>query len=197
MKQIYLLLLFLLCGITTYGQDVLDFRMCDVYKGKVKSIVVTSPETMQSEAEFSIDGKIKSMRNSSFRVDYEWVNESELKLNIANSHESQNLYIYINEYRKDYYDYDIGEGNVKIWFKDNGSIDKKEMIQNENKMTSTYYYNNDSDLFPYKIENQSGTQKQVIFVNVEKLDSEGNAVIFSQTCNGITVQQKRKISYYK
>lgn len=42
-----------------------------------------------------------------------------------------------------------------------------------------------------------GTQSQVIFVNVDKYDSEGNAVVFSQSCNGITIQQKRIISYYK
>lgn len=197
MKQIYFQLIFLLCGIAAYGQDVLDFRMCDVYRGKVKSIVVTSPEAMQSEVEFSVDGKIRYMKNATFKVDYEWNSDEELKLNISNTQGTQSFYIYINEYRKDFYDYDMGEANMKIWFRDNGSLDKKEMTQNGNKMTSTYYYNNDSELYPYKIENRMGTQTQVVFINVEKCDSEGNAIVFSQSCNGITIQQKRIISYYK
>lgn len=197
MKQIYLQLLFLLCGITAYGQDILDFRMCDVYNGKVKSIVVTSPEMMQSEIEFSLDGKTKYMKNSTFQIDYEWKSDEELKLNIRNSQESQNYYIYINEYRKDYYDYDLGEMNMKIWFRNNGSLDKKEITQGGNKMISTYYYHNDSELYPYKIENRMGTQTQIVFINVEKCDSKGNAIVFSQTCNGITIRQEREISYYK
>lgn len=196
MKQFYLQLIFLLCSMTTCGQDLLDFRMCDVYKGKVKSIVVTSPENMQSEMKFSVDGKIKSMKNPMFQIDYEWNSDNELKLNVSNSQEAQSFYIYINEYRKDYYDFDMGEGNVKIWFRDNGSHDKKEITQNGNKMVSTYYYHNDSDLYPYKIENKMGTQTQVIFVCIEKKDSEGNAVVFTQSCNGFTVQVKRKITYY-
>lgn len=197
MKQIYLQLIFLLCGIAAYGQDILDFRMCDVYRGKVKSIVVKSPKTMQSETEFSVDGRIKHMKNSMFEVDYEWNGDEELKLNINNSQETQSFYIYINEYQKDHYDYDIGEGNVKIWFRDNGSLDRKEMTQNGNKMASIYYYRNDSDLYPYKIENRMGTQTQAIFIDIEKYDSEGNAVVFSQSYNGITIQQRRIINYYK
>ena len=86
MKHLLILATFLLCDIAMYGQDILDFRMCDVYKGKVKSIVVTSPEQM--EAEFTIDGKIKHMKNSMFNVDYEWTSDEELKLIISNSHES-------------------------------------------------------------------------------------------------------------
>lgn len=68
---------------------------------------------------------------------------------------------------------------------------------NGNKMYSTYYYNNDSDLYPYKIENRMGTQSQTIFVNVEKYDSKGNAIEFTNSCNGITIQQKRLITYYE
>ena len=141
MKQIYLQLIFLLCGMAAYGQDVLDFRMCDVYKGKVKSIVVTSPETMQSEAEFSVDGKIKQMKNSVFQVDYEWNSDEELKLTLSNSQETQSFYIYINEYREGHYNYDMGETNVKVWFRENGSLDKKEMTQNGNKIISTRWLN--------------------------------------------------------
>ncbi len=197
MKQIYFAVIFLLCGITAYSQDILDFRMCDVYKGHVKSIIVTSPETMQFEAEFSFNGKIKYMKNLTYQVDYEWNSDEELRLNVRNSQELHFFYIYINEYRKDYYDYDIGEVNVKIWFRANGSLDRKEVTQSGNKMIATYFYHNESELYPYKIQNRVGTQTQVIFVNVEECDSKGNATVFSQTCNGITMRQKRKISYYK
>lgn len=195
MKHLLILAIFLLCDIAMYGQDILDFRMCDVYKGKVKSIVVTSPEQM--EAEFTIDGKIKHMKNSMFNVDYEWTSDEELKLIISNSHESQTFYIYINDYRKDYYEYEMGEGNMKIWFRDNGSLEKKELTQNGNKIKTTYYYHSDTEMYPYKIETRMGTQTQVIYVNVEKYDSEGNAIVVSQSCNGITVRQKRTIYYYK
>lgn len=197
MKQIYLQLFFLLCGVTAYGQDILDFRMCDVYKGHVKSIIVTFPETMQSETRFAFDGKIKYMKNSTFQVDYEWNSDEELKLNIKSTQELQSFYIYINEYQTDYYDYDIGEVNVKTWFRANGSLDRKEVTQSGNKMISTYFYHNEAELFPYKIENRIGAQTQVIFINVEECDSKGNAIVFSQTCNGITIRQERKIIYYK
>lgn len=77
---------------------------------------MTSPETMQSEAEFSPDRKIKYMKNATFKVDYEWNSDEELKLNISNTQETQSFYIYINEYRKDFYDYDMGETNMKNCF---------------------------------------------------------------------------------
>ena len=41
-----------------------------------------------------------------------------------------------------------------------------------------------------------GTQSQVIYINVEKYDSKGNAIIYSQTSNGVTFQCKRIITYY-
>ena len=197
MKQICFQLVFLLCGLTAYGQDVLDFRMLDAYKGKVKSIVVTSPEQMQSEAEFSIDGKITRMKNSMFQVDYEWNGDEELKLIISNSNESQTFFIYINEYRKDYYEYEMGDSNMKIWFRDNGSLQRKELTQNGNIVAVVYYYNSDTDLYPYKIVSTTGTQSQVNYINVEKCDSEGNAIVFTQACNGVSMQIKRNISYYK
>lgn len=197
MKRIILQMLLLLCSIVVHGQDILDSRMCDTFKGKVKSITITSPEMMQSEVLFFPDGKIKFMKNASLCVEYEWKSNDELKLNIRSAQGSEDLYIYINEYRKDCYEYDMGEGNVKIWFRENGSLDRKETTINGNKMYSTYYYNNDSDLYPYKIENRMGTQYQTIFVNVEKYDSKGNAIEFTNSCNGITIQQKRLITYYE
>lgn len=197
MRQFILQLLLLVYSVVMYGQDILDFRMLDVYKGKVKSIIVTSPETMQSEARFSPNGKIEYMKNATFSVKYDWKSNEELKLNISVAHESHSFYIYINEYRKDYYDYDMGENNCKIWYRKNGSLDRKETTMNGNKMYSTYYYNNDSDLYPYKIENRMGTQSQTIFVNVEKCDSKGNAIEFTNSCNGFTIQQKRSITYYE
>lgn len=196
MKRIWFNLICLLCSISIYGQDILDFRMCDAYNGKVKSIVVTSPEMMQSVCEFSADGKIKHCKNNEIEVDYEWNGDEELKLIVSNSQETQTLYMYINAYRKDYYEYDLGEGNCKIWFRANGSVEKKIMSQNGITASSTYYYHNDSDLYPYKIENRMGTQSQVIYVNVEECDSMGNAIVVSQTCNGITVKQERTITYY-
>lgn len=197
MKQTILQFGLLLCCLSAFGQDVLNFRMCDVYRGKVKSIVVTSPEMMKSEAEFSTDGKIMSMKNSMLQIDYEWNGNDEVKLLGNNSYGSETVYIYINEYKDDFYDYDMGETNMKVWFRENGSLYKKVMTQNGNTMTCTYHYQKDSDLYPYKIENRMGTQSQVIYVNVEKCDAKGNAIIFSQTSNGVTIQQKRKISYYE
>lgn len=197
MKQIILQMLLLLSCIATYGQDILDFRMCDVYKGNVKSITITSPEMMQSETKFSPDGKITYMKNATFCVEYDWKSNEELKLTVSNTQGTQSFYIYINEYRKNFYDYDIGENNCKIWFRENGSIEKKEGTQNGNKMYSTYYYRSDSDLYPYKIENRMGMQVQTIFVSVDKCDSKGNAIEFTTSCNGITIQQKRIISYYE
>lgn len=197
MKQIILQILLLLSCIATYGQDILDFRMCDVYKGNVKSITITSPKMMQSETKFSPDGKITYMKNATFCVEYDWKSNEELKLTVSNTQGTQSFYIYINEYRKNFYDYDIGENNCKIWFRENGSIEKKEGTQNGNKMYSTYYYRSDSDLYPYKIENRMGMQVQTIFVSVDKCDSKGNAIEFTTSCNCITIQQKRIISYYE
>lgn len=197
MKQIILQMLLLLSCIATYGQDILDFRMCDVYKGNVKSITIISPEMMQSETKFSPDGKITYMKNATFCVEYDWKSNEELKLTVSNTQGTQSFYIYINEYRKNFYDYDIGENNCKIWFRENGSIEKKEGTLNGNNMYSTYYYRSDSDLYPYKIENRMGMQVQTIFVSVDKCDSKGNAIEFTTSCNGSTIQQKRIISYYE
>ena len=96
MKRIILQMLLLLYSIVVHGQDILDFRMCDVFKGKVKSITITSPEMMQSEALFFPDGKIKFMKNASFCIEYEWESNDELKLNIKSSQGSEYIYIYIS-----------------------------------------------------------------------------------------------------
>lgn len=196
MKKIFLHLFYLLLSIAVHGQDILDFRMCDVYKGKVKSIVITSPEMMRSEIEFFIDGRIKSMKNQVYEVIYEWKGDKELKLIVSTSGENKIFYIYINEYKNKFYDYDVGEGNVKIWFRDNGSIDRKEATQNGMQMTSTYYYRDSLDLYPYKIENIMGAQTQTVFINNESFDTHGNVIVFTQSCNGATVRQERTITYY-
>lgn len=197
MKQFLVITFLWLCSVATYCQGILDYRMCDVYMGKVKSIVVTSPETMSSETEFHIDGKIKSMKNSMCQIDYEWKGEEEIKFTASNSMGAETFYICINEYQKGYYDFDIGEGNMKIWFRENGSIDKKEVTENGNKMITTYFYHSDSEMYPYKIENRMGTQSQVVYIKIEKCDSEGNAIVFTQSCNGMSMQIKRNITYFK
>ena len=196
MRRFFSLCVFLVCGIVAYGQDILDFRMCDVFNGKVKSIIQTSPEMIQNEVEFMIDGRVRHYKNKMFEVNYEWISDEELKLEVTTSQGSQIVYMYINEYRKEYYDIDFAESNCKIWFRDNGGIDRKEMRQNGVKATQTYYYHSDSDLYPYKIESIMGTQSQVIYINVEKYDSKGNAIIYSQTSNGVTFQCKRIKTYY-
>ena len=197
MKKYFIISFLLVCNIVAYGQDILDFRMCDVNKGKVKSIVVTSPEMMQSETDFHPDGKIKSMKNPMCQIEYTWNGEDEIKLIASNSMGAETFYIYINEYQKGYYDFDMGECNIKIWFRENGTIEKKEMTENEKKMTTTYFYRNDSEIYPYKIENRMGEQSQVIDINVNEYDEEGNATVFTKSCNGISMQIKRNISYYK
>lgn len=197
MKKFFTFAFFMSLSTLVFGQDILDFRMCDVYNGKVKSIVVSSPEQMQFEAEFTVDGKIKHMKNPMFNVDYDWIGDDELKIIMSNGQESQTFYLYINEYKKDYYEYEMGDSIMKIWFRQNGSIDKKELTQNGNKLTINYYYHSDSDLYPYKTESRMGTQLQTIYITVDKYDLQGNAIVISQSSNGITVQQKRTIKYYK
>ena len=96
MKRIILQMLLLLCSIVVHGQDILDFRMCDAFKGKVKSITITSPEMMQSEALFFPDGKIKFLKNASLCVEYEWKSDDELKLNIRTPQGSEDFYISSN-----------------------------------------------------------------------------------------------------
>lgn len=179
-----------------FGQDMLDFRMCDVFNGNVKSIVVTSPEQMKYEAEFAVDGRIKHFKNSMFNCAYDWIGDDELKIIMSREQESQTFYVYINEYSKDYCEFEMGDCTMKIWFRDNGSIEKKEMSQNEQLFETKYCYYSDSDLYPYKIENRMAGQSQTIYITVLKYDSNGNAVVISESSNGITIKVKRKIKYY-
>ena len=102
MRRFFSLCVFLVCGIVAYGQDILDFRMCDVFNGKVKSIIQTSPEMIQNEVEFMIDGRVRHYKNKMFEVNYEWISDEELKLEVTTSQGSQIVYMYIDEYRKEY-----------------------------------------------------------------------------------------------
>ena len=196
MKKCLIVTFLMLLSTLVFGQDILDFRMCDVFNGKVKSISVTSPEQMQSEIEFTVDGKIKHMKNPMFNVDYDWIGDDELKIIMSNGQESESFYIYINEYREDYYEYEMGESTMRIWFRHNGSINKKELTQNGNVMEMNYDYHSDSDLYPYKTETRMGAQSQTIYMKVDKYDSRGNAIVCSQSSNGITIQLERTIKYY-
>lgn len=186
-----------LISVVMCGQDILDSRMCDVYNGKVKAITTTSPEMMQSEMKFSPNGKISSLKNATISVEYDWISNEELKLKFSSTQGVEYFYIYINEYRKDFYDFDVGENNRKIWFRENGSIDKDEVTINGNKKYTTYHYRSTTDLYPYKIEIRMGEQLQTIYVNIDRCDSMGNVIEFTYSCNGITIQGKRVITYYE
>lgn len=194
--RILLFVFVLFCTVNSNGQDILDFRMNDVFFGNVKSVEVTEPEMAYNVSFYSEDGKITRMQNNLMRIDYEW-NGDEIKCTLYIDDEQKGTaYMYINEYRKDYYDYEAAEKNVKVWFKENGGINKIEQSMNGDTLTTKYYRRNELDVYPYKLESIMGTQNQTIYINVEKYDDHGNAIVYTNTCNDVTVRFKRNIEYY-
>lgn len=48
------------------AQNILNFKMCDVYYGKVKTIKIIQPEQMAAVAEFSEEGLISSYETGGY-----------------------------------------------------------------------------------------------------------------------------------
>lgn len=179
------------------AQNIINFKMCDVYYGKVKTIKVIQPEQMAAVAEFSEEGLITSYETGGYKYIYEWIDKEEAKCSLTSGDVTlQSAFIYINNYTDEYYDFDAGAINMKLWFNKYGKLDHGLISQNNQCMKCTYNYKNADDDFPYKIEQELGMQKQTLFVQIIKRDSHNNVIEFTQTSNGQTIKCVREIIYY-
>lgn len=196
-RNFILLLFFLLNSLLGYSQELTP-NLCQVYYGKVKSITILEPEVLSgSYVEFNEDLKIKSQIQQGNKIAFDWLNEGEIKCELfINDSKVETAYMYINEFSDVFYDFDAGDSNYKVWFKDNGSISHSRISNNGNTMETQYYYKSDTEMFPYKIVNRMGSQSQTIYVKTLKFDSKGNAIEYTQTSNGQTIRTKRMIEYY-
>lgn len=192
------MLLFLcVIGQFCYAQNLIHFKMCDVSNGKVKSIKIVEPQQCIQEWDFLENGRISSYEVNGYKFDYEWIGDKEAKCSL--SHEGafmQSDYMYINSFTNEFYDFDAGDINTKLWFNKNGCQDHSVITQNNQSLINTYYYENEDDDYPYKIETETGIFRQVTFIHVLKRDSLNNVIEYSVTCNGQTINYVRNISYY-
>lgn len=196
-KKLLLTLSLVVSTLVGYSQELTP-KMLNVYNGKVKSITILEPEVQKGVVyEFQEDGRIKAVIQNTMKSIFNWLSDDEAKCELLNDGiVVETAYLYINEYSELFYDYDAGTVNIKMWFKDNGAVSHGEILNNGTIFKTEYFYHNDSDIAPYKIVNQVGTQTQTTFVKINKVDKQGNITEFVQTCNGQSIKSKRIIKYY-
>ena len=196
-KRMFLMSFLLVCFLMGNSQELTN-KMCFVYNGKVKSIKTIKPKEQNGFiTEFLESGKVKTVIQNDKTIELEWLNEEEVKCQLINNgNVLETEYIYVNEFSESYYDYEVGVMNYKVWFRGNGSISHMQISANGYTMEHRYFYNNETDLLPFKMVVQMGEQSQVTYITIDKFDSKGNAIKITQTINEQDFVIERGIEYY-
>ena len=63
-------------------------------------------------------------------------------------------------------------------------------------MSTTYYYNSSTDVYPYKIVSAGGGQSMTVNISGVSKDSKGNCIKYTQSSQGQSIVSTNTISYY-
>lgn len=170
----------------------------NIYFGSPKRVSVTNSQGT-TVTEFDRNGRVTKAQQGNMSIKYDWSEDgSEVTLSMyqgANLQNQGNIRIIENTPSK--LKYDIGGMvTMDISFKNNGALDKVIMTNPQMSGTMTYFYNQESDVFPYAIEQAYGDQSAKVSVTIDETDSDGNAIVYTQELMGNKDVTRLTIEYY-
>jgi len=197
-KLIVLIMTFVCINATTKAQE-LTKQMFNIYYGQPMTLVQSSsamPGTMTIE--FDRSGRVLSKSGGDGKMVYNWSSDGtsvEVKAYNNGQYVGSGM-IYIEQMTSEKYKYTADGASFEVTFRSNGSVNKMIMSSGGQSMSTTYYYNSSTDVYPYKIVSAGGGQSIALSVTGIDKDSKGNCIKFTQSAQGHSVVSTNTISYY-
>lgn len=184
-------------ALPTAAQNLTASQM-NIYFGTPKKVTLTNSQGTTT-TEFDRSGRVTKAQQGNMSISYDWnENGSEVTLSMYQGANFQDHgHIKILENTPSRLKYDMGGVvTMDISYKKNGALDKITMTNPQMSATMTYFYNNESDIFPYAIEQSSGNQALKCSVTIDATDSHGNPTVFTQEALGNKDITRQTIEYY-
>lgn len=198
LKRICTAIAFVVAMILPAAAQNLTASQLNIYFGSPKKVVMTNSQGT-SVTEFDRNGLVTKAQQGNMSISYDWSNDgSEVTLSMYQGANFQDHgHIKIIENTRSRLKYDMGGMiTMDITFKKNGALDKTIMTNPQMSATVTYLYNNESDVFPYAIEQSAGNQSAKMSVTIDETDSYGNPTAYTQEFMGNNDVTKLTIEYY-
>lgn len=193
-----MILLFMMATLPMIAQE-LTARQMNLYFGHPKRVTKTNSQgTMMTE--FDRNGRVTCTRQGNISVTYEW-NELGDAVTLSmyqGANFQEGVHVQVEENLPSRLKYSMGNALFfDVLFKDNGTLNKTVIVGNAPMSASfTFIYENESDIFPSQIEQRRGNQSMIIDVVVIETDSYGNAIVYTQECQGQKDVIRLNIEYY-
>lgn len=199
MKQFFLTLAICICNYCCVNAQELTKQMFNIYFGQPKTLVQSSsamPGTMTIE--FDRSGRVLSKSGGDGKMVYNWsADGTSVEIKAYNNGQYMgSAMIYIETMTSEKYKYTANGTSIEVSFRPNGSINKMTMSGGGQSMSTTYYYNSSTDVYPYKIVSAGGGQSMTATVTGIDKDSKGNCIKYTQSAQGQSVVNTNNISYY-
>lgn len=198
LKQICAVISLLMTMILSATAQNLTASQMNIYFGSPKKVSVTNSQGT-TIAEFDRSGRVTKAIQGNMRINYDWSEDgSEVTLSMYQGPNLQDHgHIRVIENTASKLKYEVG-GVVMmdISFKSNGALEKVDMTNPQMSGTMTYFYNQESDVFPYAIEQVAGNQSAKVSVTIDETDSYGNAIVYTQEFMGNMDVTRATIEYY-
>ena len=199
MEKRFILLSVVACVVSLLDAQELTKKMFNIYQGQPKTLVQSNSEMPGSMTiEFDRSGRVLSKSGGDGKMVYNWSSDGtsvEVKAYNNGQYMGSGM-IYIEQMSSEKYKYTADGASVEVTFRSNGSINKMTMSGGGQSMSTTYYYESSSDLYPYKLVMSGGGQTMSIKVYDIVKDSYGNCSKFTQSAQGQSMITNNKISYY-
>ncbi len=199
MKQLFLTLAISFCNYCFVNAQELTKQMFNIYYGQPKTLVQSNssmPGTMTIE--FDRSGRVLSKSGGDSKMVYNWSSDGtsvEVKAYNNGQYMGSGM-IYIEQMTSEKYKYTADGATIEVTIRSNGSINKMVMSGGGQSMSTTYYYNSSTDVYPYKIVSAGGGQSMTVNISGVSKDSKGNCIKYTQSSQGQSIVSTNTISYY-
>lgn len=192
-----MILLFMMATLPMIAQE-LTARQMNLYFGHPKRVTKTNSQgTMVTE--FDRNGRVTCTRQGNISVTYEWnkLGDAVTLSMYQGANFQEGVHVQVEENSLSRLKYSMDNAVLfDVLFKDNGTLNKTVIGSAQMSASLTFIYESESDIFPSQIEQRRGDQSMIIDVVVIETDSYGNAIVYTQECQGQKDVIRLNIEYY-
>ena len=198
LKQICVVIALTMTMILSAAAQDLTANQMNIYFGSPKKVTITNSQGT-TVTEFDRNRRVTRVKQGNMSISYDWSEDgSEVTLSMYQGANFQDHgHIKIIKNTPSQLKYEIGGMvTMDITFNKNGALNQAVMANPQTTGIMTYFYHNESDVFPYAIEQSVGNQSARLSVIIDKTDSYGNPIVYTQEFMGNKDVTKVSIEYY-
>lgn len=191
-----IMVMILLGGASAWSQNLTAAQM-NIYFGHPSKVKMSNGQGAVV-VEFDRDGRITSVIQGNMRMAYDWsADRDSVTLSMYQGPNIKDAgLIQISEFTKTAYKYRVSGLEYAVRFKENGTVISSVTSNSQMSMTTSYLYRDESDIFPYAMEQTMGDQAIRWTVTINQTDSCGNPTEFTQETIGMKNVTRFEIEYY-